>query len=220
MSSDSAVNRRRRRYRGKRVAPVIWTSFVRSKRSGRRALGATRISTVRTRAATREENTTSSTCFPYPSGSGLHVGHCKKTTCPAMVVARLMAMRGKNVLHPMGWGRLWASRPSRMRSSAISTPATSSLFLAAEYKASAVAAGHRLRLVARDQLDRSRVLPLEPVGFPAALTNAAWPIAKTPPVNWDPVDKRRPCPTTKSWTAAAGARIALNRKAATCCSGS
>ncbi|GAB4460121.1 MAG: leucine--tRNA ligase [Armatimonadaceae bacterium] len=40
--------------------------------------------------------------FPYPSGSGLHVGHCKNYV-PGDVVGRMMHMRGYNVLHPMGW---------------------------------------------------------------------------------------------------------------------
>lgn len=40
--------------------------------------------------------------FPYPSGSGLHVGHCKNYV-PGDVVARFKAMQGYNVLNPMGW---------------------------------------------------------------------------------------------------------------------
>ena len=40
--------------------------------------------------------------FPYPSGSGLHMGHALNY-CIGDIFARFKKMQGYNVLHPMGF---------------------------------------------------------------------------------------------------------------------
>ncbi|MDD5454401.1 MAG: class I tRNA ligase family protein, partial [Candidatus Ratteibacteria bacterium] len=40
--------------------------------------------------------------FPYPSGDGLHVGHCRSYSA-LDTVSRKKRMEGFNVLYPIGW---------------------------------------------------------------------------------------------------------------------
>jgi len=50
----------------------------------------------------RKKNFYLLTEFPYPSGDGLHVGHCRSYTA-LDIIARKKRMQGFNVLYPMGW---------------------------------------------------------------------------------------------------------------------
>jgi len=40
--------------------------------------------------------------FPYPSGSGLHVGHIEGYVA-SDILSRFKRMKGYDLIHPMGW---------------------------------------------------------------------------------------------------------------------
>ena len=58
--------------------------------------------TFKTDANSDKEKLYALDMFPYPSGSGLHVGHPEGYTATD-IVSRMKRMQGYEVLHPMGW---------------------------------------------------------------------------------------------------------------------
>lgn len=56
----------------------------------------------KTTESTQGEKFYSLYSFPYPSGSGLHVGHVEGMVAND-IVARYYRMKGRNVTLPMGW---------------------------------------------------------------------------------------------------------------------
>ncbi len=105
--------------------------------------------------------------FPYPSGEGLHVGHCRNYI-PTDVLSRYKRMQGFNVLHPMGWDAFGEPAEQYAVRQGVHPRLTTDINKA-NYQATDEADWHQLRLEPGDRFIAAGILPLEPVVLPAAI---------------------------------------------------
>ena len=101
--------------------------------------------------------------YPYPSGR-IHMGHVRNYSI-GDVIARFKAMKGFNVIHPIGWDALGMPAENAAIKHGIH-PRTWTLDNIANMREPAQEDGLRLRLVPRGQLLPARLLQVEPVDLP------------------------------------------------------
>ena len=105
--------------------------------------------------------------FPYPSGDGLHVGHPEGYTATD-IVCRYKRMRGRSVLHPMGWDAF--GLPAEQHAIRTGTPPrTTTEKNIATFRRQLQMLGFSYDWDREVEHDRPGLLPLDAVDFPAAL---------------------------------------------------
>ena len=113
--------------------------------------------------------------FPYPSGAGISVGHCRNYV-PLDVACRLKVMQGYNVLHPMGWDAF--GQPAE--NEAIKTgpqPQRHGSRIRRQLQAAVETGRHLLRLVPRNQQQSRPITTSGRSGSSCCCTSAVWRIA-------------------------------------------
>ena len=136
--------------------------------------------------------------FPYPSGSGLHVGHPEGYTATD-IVARYKRMKGYNVLHPIGWDAF--GLPAEQH--AVKTgahPAKTTAQNVQNFKRQLKMLGFSYDWDREINTSLPGVLSLDPVDLPASSTNQGLAYLEEVPVNWCPAHWARCCPTRRSRT--------------------
>ena len=103
--------------------------------------------------------------FPYPSGSGLHVGHPEGYTATD-IVARYKRMQRLRRPPPDGLGRLRPARRAARHPDRARTRATTTQKNIATFKRQLKIARLQLRLVARDRHDRPGLREVDAVDLP------------------------------------------------------
>jgi leucyl-tRNA synthetase len=141
--------------------------------------------------------------FPYPSGSGLHVGHPEGYTATD-IVARYKRMRGFDVLHPMGWDAF--GLPAEQHAIQTGThPRATTLEEHRDLQAPAQDARLLVRLVARGRHDRPGVRPKWTQWIFLQLFKKGLAFQSEIPVNWCAGARHRARRTRRSSTARASA---------------
>ena len=140
--------------------------------------------------------------FPYPSGDGLSVGHCRNYV-PTDAVSRFKRMQGYNVLHPMGWDAFGLPAENYAIKMGVHPRVTTERNIA-NYHRQMDMIGAVVRLVARGHELLPGLLPLDAVVLPAAARARAG-LSGDGAAVVVPQRTRRSSPTSRSRTAAAGA---------------
>ena len=124
--------------------------------------------------------------FPYPSGSGLSVGHFKNYAPPDAFL-RLKSMQGYNVLHPMGWDAFGQPAENEAIKRKL-TPGPMVREFAANYK-------RQVNLIGMAYDWGREINSSDPAYYQwtqwifLLLYKQGLAYRKNAPVNWDPVDK-------------------------------